>query len=265
MRNSPWWKVARELLFIAVFIYFYELIRGSVVQSGAVATRHALWIVDIERSVGLFVERGVQSVFLSSHAVVGGFNLYYGGTHFLVPAAVLIWLGVRHPAHYSRARNLLMATTVVGFACFWLFPVAPPRLLPAHFEIVDTIRHLDGTRAVATLIDRAGNAYAALPSLHVAWAVWCTMAVYQLLEHRWSRVVALLYPVATILAVVVTGNHFVADCVMGTVLVLGVAWVLDRVSLGVIREVGVQPAEHATELVTMAAGLDDPVEPLERA
>lgn len=204
------------------FGYLYELIRGEVVQSGAVATSHALWVVDIEKALGIFQEQRLQSVFLHSYDVIRAFNLYYGGTHFLVPIATLIWLAARHPDHFSRARNLLAATTAVGFLCFALFPVAPPRLLPPSFGIVDTIRHLGGTHAAGVLLDRAGNAYAAMPSLHMAWAVWCTIALYPLLTHRWSRIVAVLYPIMTALVVVVTGNHFIADFVTGTLLIFAV-------------------------------------------
>ncbi len=228
MTTSAWWKVAQELVAVAVFLYVYELIRDNIVQSGELAIRHAMWVVDAEKAVGLFQERGMQSVFLHSYGLIHAFNLYYGGTHFIVPAAALIWLGVRHPQHYARARNLLAVTTAVGFTCFWLLPVAPPRLLPKKFGIVDTIHHLGGTRLEANLMDRAGNAYAALPSLHVAWAVWVTIALYPLLRTRTARVIAVVYPILTTIVVVATGNHFIADCVTGAALIFAVAWVLDR-------------------------------------
>ncbi len=230
MRSSAWLKLARELVFVVMFGYLYELIRGEVVQSGAIATRHAFWVIDIEKALGLFQERRLQSVFLHSYHVIRTFNLYYGGTHFIVPIATLIWLAVRHPDHYSRARNLLAATTAVGFVCFALFPVAPPRLLPPRYGIVDTIRHLGDTHAAGVLLDRAGNAYAAMPSLHMAWAVWCTIALYPVLQHRWSRIVAVLYPIMTALVVVVTGNHFIADFVTGTLLIFAVDFVLSQLS-----------------------------------
>ena len=214
---------------MAIFAYLYELIRANVVQSGAIATEHALWVVDVERALGMFVERGIQDAFISWHWLIQGFNLYYGGTHFLVPIAVLVWLAIRHPPEYLKARTVLAVTTAIGFVCFWLFPVAPPRLLPLHFGFVDTIRHLGGTQVQNTMMDRAGNAYAALPSLHMAWAVWVTVALYPLLKHRWSRVVVVVYPILTGLVVVVTGNHFIADAVTGAALVMAVAWALDRI------------------------------------
>ena len=228
-RISAVWDVVRELTYLVILAALYELIRANVVQSGAIANRHGLWVVDVEQSLGIFRERSVQEVFVSWHWVIRGMNLYYGGTHFLVPIAVLVWLAVRHPAEYFRARTILAVTTAIAFVCFWLFPVAPPRLLPLHFGFVDTIRHLGGAQVQNAMMDRAGNAYAALPSLHMAWAVWVPIAIYPLLRHRWSRVVAIVYPIFTGLVVVVTGNHFILDALTGTLLVLAVAWALDRI------------------------------------
>ena len=238
--DSPWprvgrdarWSaarsVARELVYVVIFLALYEFIRGRVVQSGDVATRSALRIVDVERALGIFHERAIQSLFVRSEGLIRSFNLYYGGTHFLVPAVILIWIAVRHSEHYPKARTLLAVTTAAGFLFFWRWPVAPPRLLPAGFGIVDTIHDLGGTRIQADLMDRAGNAYAALPSLHMAWAVWVTIVVYPRLRHRWARVIAVVYPLMTALVVVATGNHFIADCVAGTILIFAVAWVLEH-------------------------------------
>lgn len=226
VRTSPWWKVARELGYLVAFAYLYELIRGLMVQSGAVATKHARWVIDAEEYLGILWERSIQAVFLPYDAVVQFFNLYYGGTHFLVPAAVLIGVAVRYPEHYPRTRTLLAVTTAIGFACFALFPVAPPRLMPDQLGIVDTIRHSHGLRAASTLMDRSGNAYAAMPSLHLAWAVWPTVALYPLLRSRWTRIVAVAYPLMTALDVVVTGNHYILDCVAGAALVFVAAWLI---------------------------------------
>lgn len=260
-RSNAVWNVSRELILVVAFYYLYELIRGSVVQSGAVATRHALWLVDLEKAVGLFQERALQSVFLHSHGLIQVFNLYYGATHFLVPIAVLVWLAVRHPSHYVRARNLLMVTTAIAFLCFWLFPVAPPRLLPIRFEFVDTIRNLGGTQVQRTLMDRAGNAYAALPSLHMAWAVWVTIAIYPLLRHRGAKVTAIVYPILTGVVVVATGNHFIADAIAGTVLVLAVAWVLDRISTGRRESVATIDLTDVTDATVEPSGTSHTSEP----
>jgi hypothetical protein len=212
-------RLARELLLIAVFAFIYEELHDHMVQVGAVAARHALDIVALEKTLGIFQEEAVQDVFLNIPGVMRTFNLYYGGTHFLVPAAALIWLGIRHPQRYARARTTLATITALGFGFFWLYPVAPPRLLPPRFKIVDTLLTLGHAGHVANaLINRTGDTYASLPSLHVAWALWTTLALYPVIRHRTLRALAIAYPLMTTLVVITTGNHFFTDAIAGALL-----------------------------------------------
>jgi hypothetical protein len=223
-RRPAWRRLARELVFAAVFGVIYEEIRDHMVQAGSAAASHALSIVSAERDLGLFREQAVQAAFLKADTVMDAFNAYYGGTHFLVPAGVLIWLLLHHPGRYARARTALAVTTGLAFACFWLFPVAPPRLLPGRFGIVDTLSAAGNSGHFETsLINSAGDQYAAMPSLHVAWAVWSALAVYPVARRRALRMLAAAYPVLTTLVVVTTGNHFVLDTIAGALLA-GAAW-----------------------------------------
>ena len=97
--------MARELVLVAVFLAVYEEIRWHMVQAGGAAASHALSVVSAERALGLFHERAVQAMFTPWDSVTDVFNTYYGGTHFLVPAAILAWLLLRHPERYARART----------------------------------------------------------------------------------------------------------------------------------------------------------------
>jgi membrane-associated phospholipid phosphatase len=217
--------VARELGLLALLAILYEEISAHLVQAGSVATSNALLIVGAERSLGLFDERTVQAVFLHNDTITDAFNAYYGGTHFLVPAFVLGWLMFRHPGQYGRARTALAVLTLTAFVCFWLFPVAPPRLLPAHFGIVDMMRAPDGSgRVESSLITTAGDRYASMPSVHVAWAVWCALALRPVVRPRILRALVVAYPLMTILVVVVTGNHYFLDTIAGAGLAVA-AWV----------------------------------------
>jgi membrane-associated phospholipid phosphatase len=225
---AGWRRVARELVLVAAFLAVYEEIRWHMVQAGGAAASHALSVVSAERALGLFRERAVQAVFTPWDSVTDAFNTYYGGTHFLVPAAILAWLLLRHPERYARARTALAVMTAAAFVCFWLYPVAPPRLLPASFGFVDTLRdgasgHLEGS-----LISTAGDQYASMPSLHVAWAVWCALALYPMFRHWALRALVVAYPVMTTLVVVATGNHYFLDAVAGTLLACLVWAVVSR-------------------------------------
>src|SRR6266581_3202836 len=217
--RAGWRRVAGELGLVAVFLLVYEEIRWHMVQAGGAAASHALSVVSAERAIGLFHEQAVQAVFTPWDTVTDAFNTYYGGTHFLVPAVTLAWLLLRHPEQYRRARTALAVTTAVAFVCFWLYPVAPPRLLPAGFGFVDTLRAGGSGHLESGLINTAGDQYASMPSLHVAWAVWCALALYPMFRHWALRALVVAYPVMTTLVVVATGNHFFLDAVAGTLLV----------------------------------------------
>jgi membrane-associated phospholipid phosphatase len=218
-------RLIREICLIATFAVIYEEIGDHMVQAGGAAASHALLIVSAEQSLGLFRERAVQAAFIGNDTVTDAFNNYYGFTHFLIPAFVLAWLLFRHPAHYARARTSLAVATGLAFVCFWLFPVAPPRLLPGRFGIVDTLVAPDGSGHFdSTLINTAGDKYASMPSLHVAWAVWCALALYPVVRHWALRALMVAYPLMTTLVVVATGNHFFLDVIAGALLSC-VTWV----------------------------------------
>jgi membrane-associated phospholipid phosphatase len=220
-----WRRLIRELGLLAVFAGIYEWIGAHLVQAGGAATSHALMIVAAERSLGLFHEQDIQQAFIHSDTITDAFNAYYGGTHFLVPAFVLGWLLFRHPGQYGRARTTLAALTGAAFACFWLFPVAPPRLLPARFGILDMLTVPDGSGHFETsLINTAGDKYASMPSLHVAWAVWCALALWPVVRPRILRLLVVAYPLLTVLVVVATGNHYFLDAVAGALLSV-VSWI----------------------------------------
>ncbi|HEY3941428.1 MAG TPA: phosphatase PAP2 family protein [Acidimicrobiales bacterium] len=250
-RSASWWRLSRELLIVGAFCAVYELLRTDMVQDGAEAGRHALDIVRLETGINLFHEESIQAAFLRVPDLVRSFNLYYGATHFVVPVAALVWLALRHPDRYPRARNLLATVTGIGFICFWLFPVAPPRLLPARFGIIDTLVTLGKSGHFTTvLINSAGDVYAAMPSLHVAWALWSTVALYPVVRHRVLRVLLVAYPALTTLVVVTTGNHFFFDAAAGAILVC-VAWVLvtyvpSRLAT-LARTTGLAPMRHRAE------------------
>jgi hypothetical protein len=231
----PWFRtvahIGRELLIVGTFCVLYELLRTDVVQDGAQAAAHSLSVVHLEAQIGIFHEAAVQGLFLRMPNLVKAFNLYYGGTHFLVPAFALGWLVVRHRDHYARARTALALTTGIAFLSFWLFPVAPPRLLPPRFGIIDTLVtfHQSG-HLEHSLIDSAGDIYAAMPSLHVAWALWSTLVLYPFARHLLVRAVLIAYPITTALVVVATGNHFFLDAVFGSLLVTFVWFALPKVA-----------------------------------
>jgi hypothetical protein len=183
------------------------------------------WIWHFERVVHMPSETTLQGFFLPHPLLVQFFNLYYDSLHFPVLIACMVWLFVRHRDSYRRLRTTLVALTG---ACLLvqLVPVAPPRMLTGT-GLVDTAV-LYHQSVYATSVGFNADELSAMPSVHVGWAVLVAVAVIMTARSRW-RWLALLYPVMTTLAVVVTANHFwldgiVAAGLLGLVLLVQAAW-----------------------------------------
>jgi hypothetical protein len=226
-----WWK---ELLLIGGFYLVYTLVRdlfGSASVGAVHAWHNAERVIRVERDLGLFHEQQIQQWFLHWPWMVRTFDVYYGSLHFVVPVVVLVLLFKRWPEDYRKWRNVLAATTGLALIGFALFPLMPPRLLcdcaygagsGVHYGFVDTMARYGGLWAFDSGgMKEVSNQYAAMPSLHVAWATWCTLALLPHLRRPWSRALAIAYPFATVLAVVVTANHYLLDAVGGLITLAG--------------------------------------------
>jgi hypothetical protein len=250
-----WWK---EALIIGVGYFIYSWTRNQFGSKRLAADGipeqafdNAEEIIRLERLLGLFHEESMQEFFIAwPRAFIQFWNTYYGVAHFFVTVLVFILLYRKRPAVFPQWRNSIVAMTVLAIVGFALFPLMPPRLLDepctdyggaciasdlregGSFGFVDTLQEYGGpwnfdSEAVADL----SNQYAAMPSLHVGWAIWCAVAMWPLLRRRWQRVAVFLYPLATMFGVIVTGNHYWIDGVGGLVVFgLGtlIGWSLHR-------------------------------------
>jgi hypothetical protein len=222
--RPPFW---RELGIIVLFYGVYTALRdlqGIGKAARRVAVHHALELVSLERALGIFHERAVQRAFLDDRLLIRAMDDYYDLAHFLITIAVLVLLWARWPGEYRRARNALALTTAIALAVFAFFPEAPPRLLPARFGFVDTLHTVGGFFSLQSpQIAKLSDPYAAMPSLHFAWALWCALAAGSVLRRRWLKALLFVYPALTFWVVIVTANHFFLDVVAGGV-VVALSW-----------------------------------------
>ncbi|MFG2947718.1 phosphatase PAP2 family protein [Streptomyces adustus] len=220
-----------EILLIAVSYWTYSLIRNAVPEQRAQALRNADWIWQAENRLGVAVEESVNHAVNSVNWLIVGMNYYYATLHFAVTLGVLVWLYRWHPGRYAATRLALFATTGVALVGYYLYPLAPPRLMNGA-EFVDTVmvHHTWGSMASGDL-KHMSNQYAAMPSMHIGWSLWCGLTVFALARVRWVRLLGLLYPAATLGVIVATANHFWLDAV-GGLLCLVFGFTLTRVWYG---------------------------------
>ncbi|MFN2502935.1 MAG: phosphatase PAP2 family protein [Acidimicrobiales bacterium] len=221
-RALRWW---REVLYAAVFYGIYSVIRntqGSAAVSASHALGNALEIIRVERFLGLYHERAVQEAFLDQHLFIELWNLFYGTFHFVVTVFALVLLFRKFPQRYRRWRNTLAITTGLALIGFATYPLMPPRLMPPSYGFVDTLKTYGSLWSFDSgAVHKISNQYAAMPSLHFAWALWSTLVLVPALRAWWAKALAAVYPLLTLFAIVVTANHFVLDAAGGAAL-LGV-------------------------------------------
>ncbi|MEU3246870.1 phosphatase PAP2 family protein [Streptomyces sp. NPDC006875] len=222
-----------EILLIAASYWTYSLIRNAVPEQRGKALRNADWIWRTEHHLGIAVEQSVNHAVNSATWLIIGMNYYYATLHFVVTLTVLVWLYRSHPGRYAAARLALFATTAVALVGYYFFPLAPPRLMTgSHFVDTVVVHHTWGSMASGDL-KHMSNQYAAMPSMHIGWSLWCGLTVFALASAPWARVLGLLYPAATLLVIVSTANHFWLDAV-GGMLCLAFGYTLARLWYGAL-------------------------------
>jgi hypothetical protein len=216
-RRSRWWL---ELLAIGWLAWVYDATTNLAPLRWQQALANGRGVLHLERSLNLDPERALNHWLAAHHSLAVWLSDYYDNAHWGLTLGLLGWLWWRRADLYPPLRNALVLTNVFAFVVFWRYPVAPPRLLPGFSDVVSSTHAFldshDGPLA------SSANQLAAMPSLHMAWAAWCALAVWRMSERRWVRALAASYPCVTAFAVLATGNHYLLDLLAGLA-TLGVA------------------------------------------
>ncbi|WP_406478336.1 bifunctional glycosyltransferase 87/phosphatase PAP2 family protein [Streptomyces sp. NBC_01615] len=213
-----------ELLLIRVGYSAYQQVRlaatgGTNAGGRATAEHHGEQILAIERFLHIDIEHWANHAVVKVGFLRDFFDFYYESFHFVVPLTVLAVLYTRRPGDYRWARSALGFATLFALVGFWLYPLAPPRLLPG-LGVIDTVHGVqDFSKPDYGTLTALTNQYAAMPSLHFGWSLWCGLVIAILAPKWWMKALGLLHPLFTVSAIVATGNHWVLDAVGGAVVV----------------------------------------------
>lgn len=228
LRRPLWWQ---ELIFVGICYELYSLVRNAVPEHQRAAFARAGDLLSLEHRLHIGVEQTVNAFVASRDALAYVCDYYYATLHFVVTIGVMVWLYRRHALRYRSLRTVLLATNIAALVGFWAYSLAPPRMLVSR-GFVDTVVsfHTWGSWG-SSGVDSASNQFAAMPSLHIGWALWSAIVLVRLAHRRWVRVAAAVYPLATLFVIVGTANHFVLDAVGGAV-VVGVGFLTERALSG---------------------------------
>jgi hypothetical protein len=210
MRAVPW---PAEAALAGLLYLAGELARGLAAGDATVAERHADGIVRFERRLHVFAEPAIQRATEHVHGLPALLGFSYLTLHLAVTAAVLVWVYRRHRHAYARLRNTLALASALAVVVYALFPAAPPRL--AGLQMGDTVSRATPVDLGSSLVSSFYNPYAAVPSMHIGFALIAAAAVFTLARRRVLRLAALAYPVLVLLVIVATGNHFFFDAAAG--------------------------------------------------
>ncbi|WP_443068803.1 bifunctional glycosyltransferase 87/phosphatase PAP2 family protein [Streptomyces sp. NBC_01361] len=227
----PFWRrvltrpnLLLELLLIRVGYYAYQQVRlaatgGTTTGGRATAEAHGTQVHSLEKFLHIDIEHWVNHAVVHVPWLKSFFNFYYESFHFIVPLTVLGILYVRRPAQYRWARSALGFATVLALIGFWFYPLAPPRLMPS-LGFIDTVHGVqDFSKPDYGTLTALTNQYAAMPSLHFGWSLWCGLVIVVFARRWWIKAIGLVHPLCTISAIIATGNHWVLDAVGGATVV----------------------------------------------
>ncbi|MFF1272762.1 phosphatase PAP2 family protein [Streptomyces marokkonensis] len=240
-----------ELLLIRVTYAAYAKVRlaatgGSNSAGRARAEEHGQQILDLERLLQMDIEHAVNHAVVKIGWLREFFDFYYTSFHFIVPLTVLGLLYWRRPVDYRWARSALGFATLLALVGFWLYPLAPPRLMPG-LGIIDTVHGVqDFSQPDYGTLTHLTNQYAAMPSLHFGWSLWCGLVIVIIAPKPWMKTLGLLHPLLTAAAIVATGNHWILDAAGGAV-VVGAGFGLTYLLQGPRARTTVAAAELSSE------------------
>ena len=209
-------RLVPEVLLLVGLFLIYRLGRLAITGHDDLAIANAWHVWDLERLLRFPDEEALQDWLLQWSALIKAANWYYVAVHFPATLAFLAWGWLRRPPEqYRWARRLIITLTALALVLHIAMPLAPPRMLPT-LGFVDTMT-VFGPSAYSGDAATVSNQFAAMPSLHVGWALLIAVVVIRTANSRW-RWATIAHPVLTTLVVVVTANHYWLDAVVSAVL-----------------------------------------------
>jgi membrane-associated phospholipid phosphatase len=211
-----WFDVVRQIgLFVGVYV-LYQLVRGLISYGYPYKPfGDAAKIINLERTLHVFVEPSVQAWTSGVHWLMDSADWAYLYSHYAVTGTVLIFIYLRRNSAFYFVRNMFMVSMLIALVGYAVFPTAPPALMP-EWGFTDAISqflgvpHVDSGAASAFV-----NIYAAVPSMHVCFAVMTGFSMSRLVRRRPAKIAWMLYPLWITFVVVATGNHYFTDVFLG--------------------------------------------------
>ena len=224
--------VVRQILLFSAAYWGYRLVRGQVDGKAAESFQNARELISIERGSHLFVEPAVQG-WTSAHSwLIDSASWIYVNAQATVTVGALLFIYLMHNRSFYFVRNMLMVAMGMALVGYVIFPTAPPRFLP-EWGFVDSVASLTSIAQDSVAVNALFNPFAAVPSMHVAFALMLGWPLARLVRQPLIKAIWLAYPLLITFVVVATANHLLLDALLGGLATGASAWAAGR--LGQVR------------------------------
>jgi membrane-associated phospholipid phosphatase len=216
--------VVRQVLLFAAAYYAYRFVRGAVDGKAAEAFANGRELIGLERAMNLFFEPAVQAWASGQSWLIDAASWMYVNSHFSITLGSLVFIYLFHNPSFYFVRNMFMVAMALALVGYVLYPTAPPRFFP-EWGFTDSVSDFTGIPQDNVAVNALFNPFAAVPSMHVAFALMLGWPLARLVKHRVFKVVWFLYPFVVTFVVVATGNHFWMDAFLGALVAAVSAYV----------------------------------------
>lgn len=217
LRRRPW---TIEVILFAIALLAYQGSRALVIGDPTDAVHNAIKVIGLEKAHGFFFESDIQGWLLHNLHVAEFLNHFYVWAHLPITGLFFVWLYRRRRGAYPFVRNSFFLANAVALVVFVVYPVAPPRLVTDE-GFIDTLSIISGIDLHAGRLSGWFNPFAAVPSMHFAYALMIGVVCATLIRNPIIKLLALCYPALVFITIVGTANHFVLDAVAGGTVMLG--------------------------------------------
>jgi len=209
-----WGDLGRQIGLLILVDLAYETVRGLADGQRAIAFANGRRLIDFEQATHTFFEPGFQAFFLRFGWVIDFANQVYMNSQFAVVLSFFFWLYMFRNDSFYFVRNMFIVSMGLALIGYTLYPAAPPRLYP-EMGFVDTINDFSNVNHDSALVKVFINPYAAVPSMHCAFALMVGITAAKLSRHWYTRTLWAMWPALVIWVVIVTGNHYWVDAALG--------------------------------------------------
>ena len=223
--------VGRQILLFCGAYYLYRIVRGVVDGRAAAAFEHARQVIHIERALGLFTEPAVNAWASGKTWLIDVASWMYVNSHFTITVLTLAFIYLCRNDSFYFVRNMFMISMGIALVLYAVYPTAPPRFMP-EWGFSDSVADFTGVAPDSASANLLFNPFAAVPSMHVAFALMLGIPMASMVRSSWARVLWAVYPFVVTFVVIATANHWWLDAVLGALTAalsaLGARWLAAR-------------------------------------